>query len=364
MDKKVTFIFNEGRISRLMNKDKYPKDFFYSYHLFKNEFDDVGIIELNSKTNGIIFLIFKFIRKISNIPIFSEGLMKYTKIKDIFNSDTLIATNQNIAFSLLPIILLKKIFRKTDLVFFVMGLVDNSKDIQINKLIINSLLKNTKSLIFLSKKELNQAFKLFPKYNEKFLYIPFCIDTEYWSKKEITINEKKVLFIGNDKNRDYDFAIELAEKMKDYEFTFVTDKIKDPNLENLTFLNGNWREEIVSDSSIKNLYKENFLTIVPLIKNHQPSGQSVTLQSISTGTPVLITMTEGFWDEKLFKNDENIFVLSGNDLEKWEEKIENIYNNRVLYNKVQSEGADLVRGKLNLNYLYSELKNLIFKVSF
>ena len=40
MDKKVTFIFNEGRISRLMNKDKYPKDFFYSYHLFKNEFEN------------------------------------------------------------------------------------------------------------------------------------------------------------------------------------------------------------------------------------------------------------------------------------------------------------------------------------
>ncbi len=364
MKKKVSFIFNEGRVRRLNNNDTYPKDFFYSFHLFEKEFDDVGIIELNSKTNGITFLIFKVIRKIANIPIFSEGLIKYSKIRDIFKSDILIATNQNIAFSILPIILLKKIIKKTDLFFFVMGLVDNKNSNQVNKLIINSLLKNSKGLIFLSKKELKQSNEIFPKYRDKFIYIPFCIDTDYWSRKEMTINEKKILFIGNDKNRDYEFAVRLAEKMQDYEFTFITEKIKNPNLKNLNFINGNWRDETVSDSNIKNIYKENFLTIVPLVKNHQPSGQSVTLQSMSTGTPVLITMTEGFWDDNLFTNDKNIFFLHENKLDIWIEKIENIFNNKFLYNNVGSQGSDLVRENFGLNNLYSELKDLIYKISF
>ena len=72
-----------------------------------------------------------------------------------------------------------------------MGLVDNKNSNQVNKLIINSLLKNSKRLIFLSKKELKQSNEIFPKYRDKFIYIPFCIDTDYWSRKEMTINEKR-----------------------------------------------------------------------------------------------------------------------------------------------------------------------------
>ena len=45
----------------------------------------------------------------------------------------------------------------------------------------------------------------------------------------------------------------------------------------------------------------------------QPSGQSVALQSIACGTPVLITKTGGFWDNKNFKDKDNIFFAMKND---------------------------------------------------
>ena len=38
----------------------------------------------------------------------------------------------------------------------------------------------------------------------------------------------------------------------------------------------------------------------------QPSGQSVTLQSMSLGIPVLISKTVGFWDFSKFRDEENI----------------------------------------------------------
>ena len=39
----------------------------------------------------------------------------------------------------------------------------------------------------------------------------------------------------------------------------------------------------------------------------QPSGQSVSLQCMSVGVPVLISKTDGFWDYDLFKDNKNIF---------------------------------------------------------
>ena len=42
----ITFGFQGGRISRLNDPpDSYAKDFFYTYHLFKSNFNNVNIIE-------------------------------------------------------------------------------------------------------------------------------------------------------------------------------------------------------------------------------------------------------------------------------------------------------------------------------
>ena len=57
------------------------------------------------------------------------------------------------------------------------------------------------------------------------------------------------------------------------------------------------------------LYHDADLTIIPLIDTLQPSGQSVALQSIVCGTPVLITKTSGFWDPTKFKNKINIMFF-------------------------------------------------------
>ena len=62
----------------------------------------------------------------------------------------------------------------------------------------------------------------------------------------------------------------------------------------------------ISDNEIKSLYQNALLTILPLKNSYQPSGQSVALQSMSMGTPVIISNTEGFWDIKSFENNKNI----------------------------------------------------------
>ena len=67
------------------------------------------------------------------------------------------------------------------------------------------------------------------------------------------------------------------------------------SIKNVNLFNGSWVDNKISDEEIKNFYYYKAdLTIIPLIDTLQPSGQSVALQSIACGTPVLITKTSGF----------------------------------------------------------------------
>ena len=80
--------------------------------------------------------------------------------------------------------------------------------------------------------------------------------------------------------------------------------------ENIKHIKGSWRSGILTDVQILDEYKKADLVIIPLSETTQPSGQSVALQSMSSGTPVLITRTKGFWDEINFINKKIYFLLS------------------------------------------------------
>jgi len=67
-------------------------------------------------------------------------------------------------------------------------------------------------------------------------------------------------------------------------------------------LSGDWKESILSDIEIRKLIQKSRLVILPLKKTFQPSGQSVALQTMACGKPVIISKTDGFWDPENFSN--------------------------------------------------------------
>jgi len=97
--KNVTFIYKSGRKSRLSSNQEFPKEFFYGYHQFLKNFKNVNLIEYNEKVNIIFKFIFKVIRKLSGLPIYSEKLLSIKNIKLLIKTDYLILTNQNIGYS-------------------------------------------------------------------------------------------------------------------------------------------------------------------------------------------------------------------------------------------------------------------------
>ena len=118
---------------------------------------------------------------------------------------------------------------------------------------------------------------------------------------------------------------------------------------NVKKIRGDWRKQVISDENILNLYLDSDLVVLPIKETTQPSGQSVALQAMSTGTPVMITKTEGFWDPNLFIDSKNIFFVYENTLEAWQKKIYELNENPELIYEVGKNGKDLIREKHNID---------------
>ena len=117
----------------------------------------------------------------------------------------------------------------------------------------------------------------------------------------------------------------------------------------------------MSDLELRNLYSSSKLTIIPLKESLQPSGQSVALQSIACGTPVIITKTEGFWDKENFHDRLNIFFNENNDIESWKKDILEIYKmNEVDYDQIVKNGLDLIKNYYDLKDFNKKIEKILF----
>lgn len=362
MNKKITFVFLSGRRDKLKTNEAYAKEFFYGYHHIKSKYQDTKIIEFSNSIDSIFD---KFLRKISDLPFFTSRLENKENRKRFSESDSIILTNQRVGFSMLRTLVYIKLFKKIKVTVFIMGLFNKKtnyliKDIS-RKILIRFLIILTDNFIFLSKGEYLFAENKYSTLKNKFHFIPFAVDIDFWNKSEKNLPNNNILFIGNDGQRDYEFVIELAKNLPKYEFTFVTKQIKPEDLksDNIKLINGSWGNVDYSDNFIHNLYLSSFASIIPLKNTLQPSGQSVALQSMASGTPVLITETNGFWEPDKFFDRKNIVFVKENNIEEWVDKLNFLYNDENFAKNISNSARDTVAVNNNLSKFNDQLIKLL-----
>ena len=370
---KIIYFFVGSRKLRLNSSENYAKEFFYSFEYFKSKYPKIEIIEFNdvyqySKLfKKFLYYFDKLLRKLFKFPFFMHELINKQNFTKIINSDILILTNDRIGFSILPIIIIKKLKSRAFLSknVFVLGLFANLSNNNIQRFfqnrILNFYLSSFDNFLFIGKSEYELAINFSSKHAEKFHYIPFCVDTEFWSS---SVNKKNndILFIGNDGNRDFNMVMNIAKCLKNYKFIFVTNNIskEEISLDNVELVRGHWNQNILTDTQLKEFYERSILTIIPLKNSIQPSGQSVALQSMSMGTPVLISNTIGFWDHEKFKDNENIFFIDkyASNVE-WSKKITEIFSDIKNLNKVSNNSKLLIKKFFNLDKFNLEMEKII-----
>ena len=369
---KITYFFQGGRSLRLGKEEIFAKEMFYGYDYFKKRYPDTKIIEFSNhktKLRRLFFLVIeKQLRKILKLPLYWTFIISKKNYQRIKISDYLVLSNNRMACSALPMIkIAKRKNKKLQSLCFVMGLFSRKPKFKIfnrfQMFYINSLLKNIEHFIFLSDSEMKKAIEKFPTFEEKFITRPFAVDQEVWNK-ETNKKGDYVLFVGNDGFRDYELAENLTLLMPEVNFIFVSEMIDEKKLQksNSKLIKGSWGEPGVSDLELRDLYRNAKVTIVPLKNSLQPSGQSVTLQSMSCGTPVIISKTDGFWDNKRITHEENILFVNDNTVENWVSAINDLFAlNNDEYNLLIEKGIKLIKNYYQLEKYNLEIEKILFK---
>jgi glycosyltransferase involved in cell wall biosynthesis len=358
---KITYIFSRGRIDKSNDFD-YSEDFFYGYRFLKEKYTNVSVIEFKN-TNWVLSKLEYYFSKLFSLPLYIFSILSTENIQTIKKTSKLILVTESAGFSaLLPLIFFKKKYN-IQTYMFVMGLYSKTINIKLLKsahnLLISLLVTYIDKLYFLGIEEYSIASRKI-KNQEKIMFQPFHIDYSFWNSKLINLEDNKnILFIGNDGNRDFSLLINIAKIMPHRNFIFITSNelMDDLKMDNVKIVKGSWGTGPLNDLDLKNLYLKSRMVILPLKNSTQPSGQSVTLQSMSVGIPVLISKNKGFWDNKNFINNENIFFEETADVQSWTNKIDSIYENTKLLNTVSKNACELVRKKYNVN----EFNNFFLK---
>ena len=356
----ITYVYTGGRQNKLSNKKNYASEFFYGFNEFKCTSKKINFVELPDINTNFSD---KLLIKLTKLPIYYFKSKKTSNLNYLLESKNLIFVNESSFFSFIPFISKNYKKFKGNILYIPMGLVDRFKNgTFLTKLIIKKYLKFIDSFLFIGKGEMESYKNEISLYIDKCHFINFSVDTNFWKaqNKEI-LKLKNLLFIGNDNNRDFEFLNQLVESLSEYEFSVITNnkKFYNKTLSNVSYQKGHWRSDQLSDKEILVKYLDADLVILPIKNVSQPSGQSVALQAMSTGTPVLITNTKGFWDSSTFLNDKNIFFVEENKITTWKKRIDFLSNNIELLSEVGKNGRDVVHANYNLNNFTQKIKKYL-----
>ena len=144
----------------------------------------------------------------------------------------------------------------------------------------------------------------------------FGVDEKFWVPPEDVTERSGILSVGNDGRRDYDTLVKVAGMMPDHKFTILT-RFEAPN-----HLPGNvrWRcmnspEKYLSLKELLPLYQSSQCVVLPLKESLQPSGQSVAMQAMLCGSPVVITKTSGWWGSDVIRDGKEVRLVSPENAE-------------------------------------------------
>lgn len=362
----IVYVFKNKRKDSFLNNSIQAREMYYGLTHFNLDCN-VQIIEFENKVNK------RFLKKIDrllsnflSLPIYFAMVLSFKNFKILLKSRNIILVNESVACSLLPFLLILKMISKKNIIFFVMGLYSKEINFTFLKIFHILYIKIIKfcvsNLLFLGKGEFEVAKELH-KSNKKLNLFPFSTDTNFWNDGGIKKKKsgKYIVFVGNDSNKDFEKVKKIALKLVNINFKIITNSeifldFKAPNVE---VIPGEWGGSNLNDADLKKIYQDAILSIIPLKETFQPSGQSVALQCMSLGIPVMISRTQGFWDYENFQHEENIIFIEDSNLYNWENKIIHYIENEEILNRVSVNAKKLVNSKYNLETFYNKLSTFI-----
>ena len=165
---------------------------------------------------------------------------------------------------------------------------------------------------------------------ERTSIIPFGVDTEFWRPLPDAKHEDIVVAVGQDRNRDFDLLVRAPGQHPTRIITRQKLDIPAGATHVSTSSGDFFTADSMTDTDLRQLYNGARAVIVPLKDVYQPSGQSVTLQAMSCGKPVILSKIKGVWARDLLVNGQNCILVTPGDAEALSQAIARVRSDAAL----------------------------------
>ena len=152
IEKKITYIYGPGRISKMENNKDFAKEMYYGFFDFSKNYD-TQIVEVIPRDKKLYRIISKILSKLTGVGIHLENELTKEGTQRIFESNDLFFGNQQLLLN--SFLILPKINKKNiNINVFVMGLLVG-RDHFFNKIMLRYLFKYVTRFIFIGEQEFN-----------------------------------------------------------------------------------------------------------------------------------------------------------------------------------------------------------------
>jgi len=314
---RILFLYSGGRGAKkkLVETGQAPSEFYYGYWELQQAGCEVDFVDVREQTVASISSRFLniFYYRWQVLPCRATGdllVLLYRLISKINNYDVVVATTTGIGFCLE--ILRAMHYIRRPVVTIHCGILNYVYNLPTN-IFTRYLLQRSHSQVF-GVGEFEGMRKTYSLDQEQIGLNEFGVDRAFWYPEHSSNTENYILSVGNCGRRDYDILSRVAGNL-DVSFKLLTDVPPDHVPDNVELLRGRLHSEHeVPDVELRELYRRATLVYVPLMESLQPSGQSVTLQAMACGAPVVLTQTAGIWNRSLLRNHYNCRLVPVGDV--------------------------------------------------
>ena len=350
--KKILFLYSgeRGKLLKLIEDDKAPDTQLYGMNHIKGDFE-VSVKNFSSTLLGRIFgkyISFRlkhfllYFYSLSSDIIFGSSLIYMLPLKKIFGMRG------------------KLILMNTSLNRFLNSLSRN----RIYFRIVNNLLKEIDIFVSLSNIQLNELRDKYNIANNKLVFIPLGVDTIF-HKPEYDNRKEYILSVGNDGGRDYKTVIDVAKLMPEREFHIITNK---RNLLGIDSIPSNVKIFFNLDKiELRDKFKEAGILLLALHKDNylsgsDCSGQTVLLEGMASGLPIIVTNKAYISDYVGNNRDDYVTTVEPYDILNIVNSLKDIFYNKTKYIQKTYNSRKLIEERFSTEIMGRNLSSLFNKI--
>lgn len=355
---KIAYVYVRGRLARLADTraGHAAREFFYGALELQDRGHEVQLHEVDigpDAPDGSVLI--EMLYKLHLMPSKTNAsLVRQLRalLPALNTCAVVVATASGLAYGLALLAACGQL--RVPLIAIHCGIANHS--LRRRRRMINAMLLRRSWTMLYGDGEVEPVRQMFDVPRDRLQVNQFGVDVTFWRPGRQQIDDY-ILAVGNDVRRDYDLLLQLAQRMGE-QFIVVTRQELGDLPPNVKHLRGDWHTQALSDVGLRKLYQDALVVVTPLLDSVQPSGQSVCLQAMACGKPVVLTKTSGIWSQEIMQDGRNVLLVPPRDLEALHQAVSSLIASDQMRKELGEIARTTVCEKAGISQFASRLEAL------